>query len=58
MHQTVSLIGTSHMVSGYYTFWQGSEEMQLRKGNNIGQQRDKTFLSGSRESYSPPPDIS
>ena len=47
MHQTVSLIGTSPMVSGYYTFWQGSEEMQLRKGNNIGQQRDKHSFQDS-----------
>ena len=32
MHQTVSLIGTSHMVSGYYTFWQGSEKNATGEG--------------------------
>lgn len=32
MHQTVTLIGTSHMVSGYYTFWQGSEKNATGEG--------------------------
>ena len=32
MHQTVSLIGTSHMVSGYYTLWQGSEKNATGEG--------------------------